>query len=54
VTALFFLTDVTCAFLKINGGILLKLHGIVSFIHWIDPDINLRTAMNDRNDKHQT
>jgi len=30
------LTDVTCASLKRNGGIWLKLYGIVSFILWID------------------
>jgi len=32
------LIDVMCAFLKINRGISnwLKLHGIVSFIHWND------------------
>jgi len=30
------LTNVTCAYLKINGGSWLKLYSIVRFIPWID------------------
>jgi len=39
-TKLVCLTD---AFLKINKGICLTLYGIVSFMHWIDHFLNIKT-----------
>jgi len=42
------LTDVRCAFLKINGEIWLKLYGIVRFVHCIDLFLSMTHGLTER------